>query len=181
MCRKARIDEIMLFKFEIPITNYERNGIFFKCLYFESLVCPTFEQLHEFLISEDELERQQSVDCPSYGPYTREYLACKQVIELHGKTHFPILLTGNISSTNSFVRTLFGRQPITVYKILPFRIFSQRDILEHKAIVKAERIYGGIWEVTHNDDKTIGVRYTSGGYHPYGNNHIYTISELKDE
>ena len=103
----------MIYRFDIPISNYEGDAVFFKHIYIESNHSPDKDDLVKLLTKLND----NYLQFPEYLGEEKEALdivqSCKDIPYLGGR----------LIGTNTFVdHPKFGRQPLSVQIIKPYRI-----------------------------------------------------------
>jgi len=110
-----------LYKFEIPIPDYEGKDVFYQCVYFQSQRCPTQEQVIEYAKKQHEIEMELYPEEYDYSwDHVRKSVEkCKD---------FPIL-SGNCVQRNGYTPTPWatssepqrilhkGESPLTLYRV----------------------------------------------------------------
>jgi hypothetical protein len=104
----------MLVKISIPIPNYENNGIFYKELYFQCDKSPSLADVISYCEKMDLEERHMSYAFPNNGPYCFEFSDCLDILRSMHDFDLPRVTSNYLISTNTFVKTNFGKKPLTV-------------------------------------------------------------------
>ena len=106
-----------LYRYTFPIPNYTNDGVFEQHVYVEAECCPTEEKMRDMLITHrDKWDNYPDEwKCGCNNPWF-ECLNCIGKME-----HFP-RVGRHLVATNSFCKTKWGRQPISVKVIEPWSI-----------------------------------------------------------
>jgi len=112
----------MIVRFQIPIPNYENNGVFEKHIYIECDLCPSVEQLKAVLKAEDTKDKQMAAEYPEYGPYLHEYEACLKVLDGIKNDEWVHVQERGVVRSSIFVETKFGKQSLSADIINPIKI-----------------------------------------------------------